>query len=286
MVNNSPQCPKTAPPLIVIDPGHGNYRLYDGTEVQDPGTSQIVRGVRVTEQSINWRAAQVLKTELERAGFEVMLTRNSEGEVLPDRFQSRLDVGRGRKVMQIALHADHSRHPNMRGLNAYFYHGDDPVLPAPHSQGLAQAIQSAFGGQEALTTNSSILQPGRFVLTDARGRRPRGDINFDVRRGLENVPGVLVEVGFMSNRADLDELMNDTALRSRMWHLASTVSHYYHSQMEPERRMERAQRAADTHVDRDIVSQIMHFFGAHNTQTQTRPPCQGTSSRGDRPPVR
>jgi len=136
-VSQSPQ-PRVAvtagpshPNLIVIDPGHGG---------NDPGAINQQYGL--VESHLTLAIAQRLKTNLERAGWHVVLTRDGDYEVGDpngnddQELQARCDVANASGArLFISVHITSSFSSGPSGLTTYFWRPSDRTL--------AQVIQNA-----------------------------------------------------------------------------------------------------------------------------------------------
>lgn len=156
--------------VIVLDPGHGGG---------DPGTV----GVGTTTEAENVLAiAWELKTMLEKAGAEVIMTRQANlNPAQGTAFSSQQDgqlaarvatANRSRGQIFISLHNDWNDNNYVQGTSVYFYKSQDLSL--------AESLQRALVGR-LKTIDLGIRQGNLYVLRNTR------------------MPAVLVEVGFLSN---------------------------------------------------------------------------------------
>ncbi len=156
--------------VIVLDPGHGGG---------DPGTV----GVGPTTEAENVLAiAWELKAMLERAGAQVIMTRQSDaspsaGTQFDGQRNGQLAArvatsNRSSGQIYISLHNDWNDNSNVQGTSVYYYKSQDLAL--------AEALQRAL-----------VRQTKAVDLGVKRS-------NFYVLRNT-NVPAVLVEIGFLSN---------------------------------------------------------------------------------------
>jgi len=168
----TPPPPPSAPKRrgrIVIDPGHGG---------RDPGTSSRT-GER--EKYVNLAVAREVARRLKGRGFDVRLTRGD------DRFMELNDraafSNKFRAARFVSIHSDHCPNPAIRGYSVY-------------------VSRSASAG--SLATAASISRAMRRTGMPERGLR-RSNFRVLVRT---RCPAVLVELGFMSNSADLAMLLD------------------------------------------------------------------------------
>ncbi|MBA3232087.1 MAG: N-acetylmuramoyl-L-alanine amidase [Acidobacteria bacterium] len=203
-----------APPgtlrTVVIDPGHG-------------GTESGARGPGGTlEKQVTLAVARRLKAALEaRLGVRVILTRDGDDTVGLD---ERAAVANNNKAdLFISLHANASVRPSASGAEVFYLGIDDyqeeaerlrgertalpvfgggtreiEVIPwqmaqvryIPQSAGFAQAVEAAL--RERVPMSPRALQPAPFrVLVGA------------------NMPAVLVEMGFITNQGQEQQLTSE-----------------------------------------------------------------------------
>jgi N-acetylmuramoyl-L-alanine amidase len=184
-------------PVIVIDPGHG------GT---DPGT---VGRSGTLEKTVTLQTAVELARLLRASGrYEVLLTRDD------DRFVSLADraaygSAHGAALI-ISLHADASPDRSARGTSVYI-RSDRAAGSGSRrrSSAIAETAQ-ALGKPPAPQAGSAWLQYSIIDrLDDAMEMTPAPAraAHFWVLAN-QNIPGVLVEMGFLSNRQDESLMRN------------------------------------------------------------------------------
>lgn len=165
---------------VCIDPGHGG---------RDPGA---ISKWGLQEKEVVLATARLLKEELKSRGFDARLTRDGDTFIeLEDRpaiaSQTGCDVF-------VAVHANAIRDPSYRGLEIFYWYGSwSAASAASRREGveLAEAIKRA-AEREGLTV-----------------RNMRG-ADYKVLR-YAKVPATLVEIGFLTNRAE------EQALRTRAY---------------------------------------------------------------------
>ncbi len=198
------KAPKPPKPMVLLDPGHGGI---------DPGMVGYV-----VEKELVLDIALRLRRLLVGEGIEVLLTRNSDTHLSPDK---REDLSRragladsSRVNLFISIHANATPTRTAQGVEVYYFGR------AQSQAVLSQVIRENGGGdlgrrltQEARTVAERILQDivaqanqryserlaetlGR-KLSEATGSPYRGSFpgDFFVLR-YAKVPAVLVEVGF------------------------------------------------------------------------------------------
>ncbi len=154
----TPATTASSPTTVVIDAGHGGF---------DRGG---IAGQRVAEKTMNLDVAQRLKSILQRDGYRVVMTRDSDVFVP---LGTRVAIAnQNRNGIFVCVHFNSASRRGANGIETYFY----------SSQSLALA--------SAIHYNVNAVAP-----TSNRGVRRRG--YFVLRR--TNIPAVLVECGFLTN---------------------------------------------------------------------------------------
>ena len=183
---------------VVIDPGHGG---------KDPGAVWPRRtpNPQYREKDIALEAAKMLKSLLENRGAEVILTREKD-EYLRLYDRAAVAVKEDADVF-ISLHLN-SAGTRARGWEVWYHDYRE--------EGFALAKKIA----KALRRQSLIPEHGQNPRSDYQRYR-RG---FGVLRGLKGkVPGVLVELGFITNSEDRRILTNPTQLEAILRRIADAV---------------------------------------------------------------
>lgn len=205
--------PAEGPLIVALDPGHGGI---------DPGAE---RG-GAKEAALMLRFARELSVELERAGHEVVLTREDDSFVS---LRGRASVARAAGAdLMISLHADAVEGGGASGATAYTLaaeEGDEisaelaarqvrgDVLMGVELEGegdtlarllidLARAETSPRAESLAGAIVTSLGQAGLRLH-----KRPRLGAGFTVLK-TPDIPTVLLELGFMSDPRDLENLLS------------------------------------------------------------------------------
>ncbi len=193
-------------PVVVIDAGH-DERGNSETEPIGPGSSTRkikdgggTRGVvsGLTEAELNMRVAARLRPLLERAGVRVVLTRTrtsgtSMGNIARARIANRAQAG-----LFLRIHADGSTDPTARGSHTLY-----PALRSGWTEDVYAASKRA-----AKTVQADMVRALGFP---DRGLQERSDFT---GFNWADVPVILVEMGFMTNRTD-DRLLATAAYQQR-----------------------------------------------------------------------
>ncbi|MBI4921579.1 MAG: N-acetylmuramoyl-L-alanine amidase [Devosia nanyangense] len=210
--SSAPAAPTGSRPLIVLDPGHGGFD--SGAEV--PG------GIR--EKDITLAFALQLRDLLMQSGrFDVALTRDDDTYLT---LNERVDLARQNKAdLFISLHADTFQETDIRG--ASIYTRDEratDILDKVLADG--ENHRDIVAGYVPADVKPAVVD----ILVDLMRRQVRqqayvaaGDIvkamqpsvtlrRFPVRQAdffvlqAPDIPSMLIELGFMSNSADIQNL--------------------------------------------------------------------------------
>lgn len=160
---------RVAGKVVVIDPGHGG---------RDPGA--VHGGVR--EKDLALRTSLLLAEELRKAGLSVVMTRNDDRAVaLADRATI---ANNSNAAIFISVHYNATVTPNGASGTMTFHHRTSTT-----GRLLAECIQSELGKVAKLPnlgvrSDGTIYQNGFSVLRNTR------------------MPGVLLELGFLSHSTD------------------------------------------------------------------------------------
>ncbi len=224
--------------VIVIDAGHGGH---------DPGS---IGRSGTHESDVTLEAARELRRQLEATGrYEVLMTRDRD--VYPS-WEQRVGVmADARADLFISLHADSSPSANTRGAAVYTLNdraedrarqrgrqNNDRTQLAEvnhillelelrekrnQSSAFAEVLLEHLSSAGPLLSNPH-RQANLFVLLDPR------------------VPAVLVEMGFLTNTADENNLNSASARRRQMASIVSGIDDYF------------ANRGDDDYADGDTIA--------------------------------
>ena len=230
--------PKAAPDqrlktfIVAIDAGHGG---------KDPGALGK-RGTR--EKDITLKAAKMLAEELRKsAHITPILIRDS------DRFyklRTRIKRARDKQAdIFVSLHADSAPNTKARGISVFSLSdtaSDKEAAYLAKRENKADLIGGPdLGGEDPVAANALLRMFQRESMNesaklatvilsnikdlpggDKRGHRFAG---FAVLKSPD-IPSILVEMGFLSNRQDEKNLRDDSYLRGLSKRLARAISRY------------------------------------------------------------
>ncbi len=215
--------------IIVIDAGHGG---------KDPGTV----GKRQREKNVNLRAAKALKKILEKRGnYTVRLTRSTDVYVpLVDRVK----FARSQEAdLLISLHSDAAANTKARGASVYtriewagkrtkkeIMRGDRSIIGVDIASARPGVDDILLNLSQRQTQNESaifaeILTP-RLARVGPMLANSHRDKNLFVLLAPD-VPSVLIEMGFLSNRYDEANLGSDRYIRKLMGAVGDSVDAYF-----------------------------------------------------------
>ena len=204
---------------IVIDPGHGG---------RDPGAVfyHTINGRRqlVRETDIVLNASMMLRDMLVRRfpDKRILMTRERDVHLsLADRafIANSVPVRDHEAIIFVSMHANYATNRNARGFEVWHITPtyrrqilDESQVPDPALRHLLNMLTEESFRTESILIAQAILDG----LHDAKGhvmpnRGLREEDWFVVRRS--NMPAVLVELGFVSNREDAILMTNDATLR-------------------------------------------------------------------------
>ncbi|HEY0172701.1 MAG TPA: N-acetylmuramoyl-L-alanine amidase [Pyrinomonadaceae bacterium] len=206
--------PADARTVVCIDPGHPS-EVASGQNVQN-GTS---------EAHVDWAVATKLREALAARGYEVVLTKSSEGELVRNKDRA-LIANRAGAALMLRLHCDASA---ARGFAVYYPDRkgrakDGSVGPGPDviegSRRAARAIHAALseGLRGALADNG--------VRTDYQtkvGREQGGALTGSI---FSEVPVVTIEMVTLSDPGDAEFIKTEEGQRRMAESIADGVARY------------------------------------------------------------
>ncbi|MGE4063957.1 MAG: N-acetylmuramoyl-L-alanine amidase [Rhodospirillaceae bacterium] len=207
--------------LIVIDPGHGGV---------DPGT---IGGSGVYEKTLTLAAAKQLKGRLEATGrYRVKLTRERDISL---GLAERREIGRAAQAdLFISLHADSIANRTIRGLSVYTLSEKASDREAEELAEQENSADSIIGvdlsheSQEVRHILVDLAQRESMNLATKLADRLIGELKREatlLRNGHRfarfavlkspDVPSVLIEMGYLSNRED-EKALKSVAYRGKL----------------------------------------------------------------------
>ncbi len=206
-------------PLILVDPGHGGH---------DPGASGVAGTL---EKDVTLASALTLKAVMEEQGrYRVELTRGQDQYIsLEDRVRLAQDLGAS---LVLSMHADEFSDPLVRGASVYtlaksasdaetaaLADRENGAVPGGggHPQHIPPEVSGILASLAARETRAASSRIARQLVRDFKRRlpvltRPERHANFAVLHTAD-IPGVLIEMGFLSNAED-EAALNDPQHRT------------------------------------------------------------------------
>jgi len=198
---------------IVIDPGHGG--IDSGTN----GVNGLLERDLVLDEGL--RLARALRRN---PNFTVYMTRDTD-VFIP--LRERVNIGRSRKAdLFISLHADSNPGPDVTGLSIYTLSesgSDKEAAALARKENQSDVIAGVdLGGENSavapilidLEQRDTMNKSSRFAqlalnslshATDILPRQPHRSAAFVVLKAPD-VPSVLIELGYLSNSSDADQM--------------------------------------------------------------------------------
>lgn len=217
--------------VVVIDPGHGG---------RDPGTSHH----GAVERAIVLESAKRLKATLEKNPvYDVRLTRSDDTFI---ELEDRVKLAREWDAdLFISLHADAAKSPSVMGAGVYTLSakGEGRIEETTRDQNWRLPIETGEAPDEVAniledllkreTKSSSEKFAGLLIPELARA----GPILRDTQREgnyfvllAPDVPAVLLEIGFLTNRDDAKRLSSAAGQRKAMTAVANAINTFFEQQ--------------------------------------------------------
>jgi N-acetylmuramoyl-L-alanine amidase len=214
----TPAAPKSkaasARTVVCIDPGHPS-EVASGKNLQN-GTS---------EAHTDWAVATKLREELEARGYEVVLTKASEDELVRNKDRA-LVANRARASLMIRLHCDASAE---RGFAVYYPDRRGRARDGTTGPG-AGVIEESRRAAEAVHAGLADGLSGALndngVRTDFQtkvGREQGGALTGSI---FSEVPVVTIEMVVLSDGSDAEFIKTDEGQRRMAESIANGVERY------------------------------------------------------------
>jgi N-acetylmuramoyl-L-alanine amidase len=218
-VAKAPEAAKTGGPesgrtVVCIDPGHPS-EVASGQNIQN-GTS---------EAHVDWVVATKLREELEARGYEVVLTKSSEEELVRNKDRA-LIANRAGAALMLRLHCDASAE---RGFAVYY-----PDRPGkakdgsvgPHRDVIKESRRAAEAVHAGLAEGLRGTLQDNGVRTDYQtkvGRDQGGALTGSI---FSEVPVVTIEMVVLSDPADAEFIKTEEGQRRMAESIADGVTRF------------------------------------------------------------
>ncbi len=208
-------------PLIVIDAGHGGH---------DPGS---IGRKKTKEKNITLKYAKALKRELLKTGkYKVHLTRSTDKYI---KLRQRVNIARRVKGdLFVSVHADSHRNKRVRGLSVYTLSenaSDKEAAALAAKENKSDIINGVDLGMQISEVSALLIDmvqrdtknvSSSFAETLVKNlkkktkllRNPHRFAGFRVLTGAD-IPSVLVELGYLSNRKE-EKLLNSKKHKNKL----------------------------------------------------------------------
>jgi N-acetylmuramoyl-L-alanine amidase len=170
--------------VIVIDPGHGGL---------DSGAARE----EILEKDVNLQISKKLAQKLSQAGALVVLLRENESDLAGDEFTGRIKDHKNEDLLQRVNKANEAKGDlfisiHVNASPSSVWSGAQTFYKPEHEESwkIAEAIQNALKVQ--LKNTKREAAPGDFFVLNKT-----------------NMPAVMVEVGFLSNKTEAYLLIDD-----------------------------------------------------------------------------
>ena len=219
--------------IVFIDPGHGG---------KDPGA---IGQLGTLEKDITLKTSILLAKVLRKNGITKPILSRSKDTFLS--LRQRTNLAKNNKAdIFISIHADSSRNKRAKGLSVFSLSdkasdkeaemlakrennsdkilGDNSIIKDPIIYGsLIKMFQREAMNESSSLARSIILNLEKTKLTLNRGHRFAG---FAVLKSYD-IPSILIEVGFLSNKQEEKKLLNKNYLDKLSKNLALAIENYF-----------------------------------------------------------
>lgn len=195
---------------IVLDPGHGG---------RDQGTA----GSRLLEKAVTLNLANRVAKILRVYGYKVELTRSRDAALSLDARSA--CANRAGADLFVSIHANSAQDRTVRGVETFCLTPEGAASSNSGKPDLRRYSGNASNGRNFLL--ACHLQRSILARTGAEDRGVKF-ARFAVLRDID-CPGVLIEVGFLSNRSDEANLGNPAYLDKVARGIASGILNYHRS---------------------------------------------------------
>ncbi len=162
--------------LIVVDAGHG-------------GSDSGAVGTKIVESKLTLQAAKELKKKLESVGFKTYMIRDADVKIAPSyRMRVANDIGAD---LVISLHINAAENKDARGVEVLY--ADEAT---GRKKNLAQTLQDKLISALGSVNRGIVHRPNLYMCR------------------VPTMPSALVELGFISNAAEQDRMMNPSFMKT------------------------------------------------------------------------
>lgn len=189
--------------VIVVDAGHG---------ANDNGTEGTLNGTTYYEKNLNLKIAKYLWESLaEYSGVKVYMTRYDDSRLsILSRTQVAGDLNAD---LMVSMHMNALENKNFKGSEIFVPKGNYRPELAEEASAIAEDILSEFekAGMRNIGVKTSLMEHSEFY--DYPNGMPAdyyGILRYCV---MQNIPSMIIEHGYLSNKDDLTFLTKDANLK-------------------------------------------------------------------------
>ncbi len=213
---------------VVIDPGHGG---------KDPGAIGV-EGLR--EKNVNLRLSKMIGERLEKQGFDVVYTRESDRYLSLEERTVMAEAAKG--DLFVSVHANASTRRQTRGIEIYSLdenHERHSLDVAARENGVSRSevdsLQRAMAKLHVSENSEHSVALANAVhgqLLPGLRKKYKSVPDLGVKKGpfyvlfLSSMPAILLESGFLTNKYDARLLRSESYLRSMAEHVAEGLAEY------------------------------------------------------------
>lgn len=205
---------------IAIDPGHQSPDVdMSDKEPLGPGSTEMKakatggtqgKFTGVPEYELNMNISRLLKTELEKRGYQVLLTRQDNETAISNKERAELATKWGADIY-VRIHGNGNEDSSV--------HGAMTMVPSSENSFVSHLHEKSYALGEA------VIQ----AYCDSCGMKNNGVQLFDNMTGINwsSVPVIILEMGFMTNETD-DRNMQNAEYQERMVQgIANGIDNYF-----------------------------------------------------------
>ncbi len=212
---------------VVIDPGHGG---------RDPGAIGV-GGLR--EKDVTLRLARNVGRELEARGFRVVFTRDDDRTISLEERTAIAESVEG--DVFVSIHANAARRRSVSGIETYYLnenHERHSLNVAARENGIPRSqvnvLQHTLARlhmEEIMPHSQRLARLVQERMVNGLPRRKRPD-DLGVKKGpfyvlfLSNMPSILIESGFLTNRDDAARLRDPAYVQELSLQIAEGLTRY------------------------------------------------------------
>jgi N-acetylmuramoyl-L-alanine amidase len=208
------------PPIIVIDPGHqekaDSSREPDGpnSKVMKPKTTSGATGIstKQPEYKLNLEVSLLLRDELKKRGFQVIMTRETNNVTISNRERAEM-ANMANADLLIRIHADGSPESSAHGISVLY---PSPKVP--------------YAEEDKKIAAKVLEQMIKETKANSRGIVERSDL---AGFNWSKVPTILVEMGFLSNVNEDKKMATASYQQSLASGMANGIEQYFQSNVNP-----------------------------------------------------